>query len=290
MSDTSIAIVIPFYNRATSIIHTLHSAIEACEDFDEIIVVDDGSTDDGLARVRALCQTTPRLRVLTQANKGAAAARNHGVGAARAELIVFLDSDDIALPTALSHVRQAFKAPIDFCWSSVSYRDAQGKTWEKRLTVADTLASPEDYVIHMASSYCFSIRKTAFLSLGGFDERLRCTEDTEFAIRLRKRPYTVIEALCFQINRGESSNQLTKNYASRVNSLKYIYCKHQQVIDSTPAYAKVIFRSLFKCALRVNNTEALVLALQSYQAHNFLKARLIISFYVYRLFGWVWMP
>jgi hypothetical protein len=98
-SDLKVSIVIPLYNKARYIERALDS-IEAqtFSDF-EIIVVDDGSTDDGAVLVSSY--PDQRLRLITQSNAGPGAARNAGVAQAQGELIAFLDADDEWLPTFL---------------------------------------------------------------------------------------------------------------------------------------------------------------------------------------------
>lgn len=96
------SVVTPLYNKARTIGRAIESVLaQECADF-ELIVIDDGSTDDGLARARAYAD--PRIVVVEQANRGAAAARNHGVRLARATHIAFLDADDAWLPRFLSTV------------------------------------------------------------------------------------------------------------------------------------------------------------------------------------------
>jgi len=95
------SIVIPSHNRA----HTIATTIESClaQSFDdlEVLIVDDGSTDDTQAIVEAIGD--PRIRYLTRPNGGPAAARNTGIAAARGHYIAFLDSDDRFLPDKLRH-------------------------------------------------------------------------------------------------------------------------------------------------------------------------------------------
>lgn len=88
----SFSVVIPLYNKAAHIEATLRSTAGQSHPPDEIIVVDDGSTDNSAEIVRSL--DLPRVRLIQQANGGVARARNTGIAAAQGDWIVFLDADD----------------------------------------------------------------------------------------------------------------------------------------------------------------------------------------------------
>ncbi|WP_214019921.1 glycosyltransferase family 2 protein [Methanoculleus sp.] len=94
-----ISVVIPLYNKGPYIARALNSVLaQTVRDF-EVIVVDDGSTDDGAETVRGF--EDPRIRLIRQENRGVSAARNEGIEAARAELVAFLDADDEWMPRHL---------------------------------------------------------------------------------------------------------------------------------------------------------------------------------------------
>lgn len=87
-----ISVVIPLYNKAAYVEQAVRSALCSAGAADEVIVVDDGSTDDGPQRVRAIAD--PRVRLLAQPNRGVSAARNRGIDEARGDYVAFLDADD----------------------------------------------------------------------------------------------------------------------------------------------------------------------------------------------------
>jgi len=93
-----VSAIIPTYNRAHVICDAVESILAQTYREIEVIVVDDGSKDDTLPRLK---QYGDRIRVVSQANAGPAAARNRGIAVAQGELIAFLDSDDLWLSTKI---------------------------------------------------------------------------------------------------------------------------------------------------------------------------------------------
>ncbi len=91
MSELLVSIILPVYNGASFLAEALASAIAQTYPHFEIVVMDDGSTDDSAS----IAQTFPRVRYFFQTNQGIAAARNHAIAHARGELIAFLDQDDL---------------------------------------------------------------------------------------------------------------------------------------------------------------------------------------------------
>src|SRR5262245_25869062 len=94
-----VSVVIPTYNRADLVGRAIDSVLGQTYSNIEVIVVEDSSTADTQAR---LSRYGNRIQVLTQKNSGPSVARNHGIAAARGEIIAFLDSDDYWLSTKLA--------------------------------------------------------------------------------------------------------------------------------------------------------------------------------------------
>lgn len=279
----NISIVVPVYNRASTIAATLQSAIAECRDGDEIILVDDGSKDDSNAVIQALATDNPLIRAVHQENRGVSAARNHGASLARNDIIMFLDSDDEILPGALDRVREVFREKIDFCWSSVKYQAHDGATRIKHFSNAERLRNPLNYVIYLASSYCFCMSREAYARTGGFDESIRSVVDTELALRLRGMEYRIIETPCFQINTGTTENQLTRNDASRIRSLRHIAAKHRHLLETDPECNRAIYRSLFKCGVRQRDHAAVRQAFSAYMKLHRRDLKMALKYLAYLL-------
>ncbi len=97
LSEHSIALVINTYEQAHFLSASIESAMKQTVHFSEVIVVDDGSTDNPAAVVTHY----PDVRLIRQPNAGLAAARNTGLNAASSQYIVFLDADDLLTPSAV---------------------------------------------------------------------------------------------------------------------------------------------------------------------------------------------
>lgn len=105
------SVVIPVYNRAELLRGALESVrAQSCQDF-EIVVVDDGSTDDPAKTAAAFAD--PRIRCVRQDNRGASAARNRGIDLARGRYVAFLDSDDCFLPHHLERMARLLENTTD---------------------------------------------------------------------------------------------------------------------------------------------------------------------------------
>lgn len=103
MSDIRISVVIPAYNYAASLRRAAESVIDQLDERSELIIIDDGSTDDTPQVVEALEADYPgRFRAIRQVNSGPAVVRNKGIDLGRGDYLVFLDADDEMVAGALA--------------------------------------------------------------------------------------------------------------------------------------------------------------------------------------------
>jgi len=129
VSEPAVSVVIPSYNRAAVLGRAINSVIAQTFDDWEIVLVDDGSTDDTDALLaRYADRLGPKLRVIRQENAGAAAARNRGIDAARGVFVAFLDSDDEFLPDKLQRQIELFRIrpELGLVYSDYSFVDLKG--------------------------------------------------------------------------------------------------------------------------------------------------------------------
>ena len=125
MTSLSVSVVIPTCNRASLVVRAVTSALRECSEEDEVIVVDDGSTDETEA---SLAHYGDRIVYLRVSRGGAGKARNLGVGQARNPVVAFLDSDDEWMPGKLTLQRSLMQARPDvlFCFSDFAVRSSTG--------------------------------------------------------------------------------------------------------------------------------------------------------------------
>lgn len=181
-----VSVVIPAYDAAGTLPETLASLIaQTFTDF-EAIVVDDGSRDDTAERARACGD--PRVRVLSIANGGVAAARNHGIDAAGSELLAFLDADDLWQPDKLARQVETMRArpAAGVCVTSATRidRDSQpvGETLFRDPDDVTEALLLESMIVGCISSGM--IRRPLLERVGGFDTRLSQCADWDLWLRL----------------------------------------------------------------------------------------------------------
>ena len=112
MNDIEVSVVIPVYNTGVILQETIDSVLNQTFDNLELIIIDDGSSDEKTAEILAR-QNNKKIRIIRQKNSGVAAARNRGVELARGNFIAFLDHDDLFLPEKLAVSLEIFKIHPD---------------------------------------------------------------------------------------------------------------------------------------------------------------------------------
>lgn len=182
-----ITVVIPTFNRANLVREALDSIAAQTWQKVEIIVVDDGSTDhtDHVLETWRAAHPNCALRVLRQANRGPAAARNAGAAAARGEFLYFLDSDDLISPGALAMLAapllEGKKAP--FSLAHIRNADLSGRPLQDD-SEGVSRQVPGNYFASRWMTHAALYRRTTFAAVGPFDESLRRAEDTEHQWRV----------------------------------------------------------------------------------------------------------
>jgi glycosyltransferase involved in cell wall biosynthesis len=198
-----ISVVIPTYNCARYLGEALESVLAQGMAGVEIIVVDDGSTDETPDVLRAYGE---RILAVRQVNQGVSAARNHGIRRAKGELVAFLDADDVWLPGKLAMDRRVLADFPDACLVFSDYMAFDGsgvlrgssfahdgvfEAWCDARGVRRGEAGAADIfellVQHDPIQMCSVVaRRRCLESAGGFDEGLSVAEDFALFLRLAK--------------------------------------------------------------------------------------------------------
>ena len=185
------SVVIPAYNREHLIERTLASVFAQNRPDLEVIVVDDGSTDDTREVVR---RYGDRVTLLTQENQGPGAARNAGIREAQGEYVAFLDSDDLWFPWTLDvyetairdHQQPAFVAGSPFLFTDADAVEGVEEHSPQATYFPDYYASGDAWRWWGVSS--FVVRREALQAVGGFSDRWINAEDADLAMRLGVAP------------------------------------------------------------------------------------------------------
>lgn len=252
MDRPLVSIIIPVFNSEKYIEQAVKSAIDQTWANKEIIIIDDGSTDNSLALARQFADDG--VKIITQQNKGASAARNKGIAAARGAYIQFLDADDLLSANKISSQVEILNGSfnhVSLC-STIHFKDADH--------IAEMKVTPEwytegstdtvDFLIKLYSShitlpgYGGMIQPNAWLTpkavidkAGSWNEELTVDDDGEYFCRVllaadgvKFSPQGINYYRKFEKPRSLSSKKTKQAYESRLLStdLKFQHLKEKK--------------------------------------------------------------
>jgi len=209
-TNPCVSVIIPTYNRGWTLQAAIDSVLaQTYPDF-ELVVVDDGSSDD---TARILSAYGPEVKRVRQANAGVSAARNTGIRTTRGQLIAFLDSDDRWLPDKL-------KVQVDFFRAYPEALICQTEeTWirnGKRVNPKKVHKKPSGRIFKASLALCLvspsavMLSRSLFDEVGGFDETFPACEDYDLWLRISARhPVYLIETPLI-IKNGGHPDQLSR--------------------------------------------------------------------------------
>jgi len=259
--EACVSVVIPAYNAAATIDETLRSVRSQTYRTLEILVIDDGSTDETADVVCARAAQDTRIRLVRQENRGVAAARNRGIEEATADLVAFVDADDLWAPDKIEKQIAALRkegpsvALVYTWWAKI---DAASRMIERYCPtdggdVLERICSG-NIVGHCSSAL---VTKTAVLEIGGFDPSLRARqaqgcEDLQFYFRLAERHHFAIVPEYLTGYRQTSTNmssdllQMRRSYALVADEMRRKYPR----LESTVALGTTYFAAwVLECAI-----------------------------------------
>lgn len=260
-----ISVIIPTYNRAHLIRQTIHSILKQSYPPVEVIVVDDGSTDDTEAVLRQFGSAIKYLRI---DNAGQARARNIGAEASTAEWIAFCDSDDLWEPNKLSFQVRLFEKAPDVEYSFTNFRIVRNEQWSRetkfdflpigfwdlpKREVERGLFVVEAPLFERLLSYqpifpsTIMMKRTFYETVGRWEDSLGRTvgEDFEFTLRCAYRsPVGVVAAPVVGIRKHTTnfSGDALRIMLGDIEILRYVLKNHSRAQDYVDVIEEQISR------------------------------------------------
>ncbi len=267
-----VSVVVPAYNISTYIADALKSLEkQTFQDF-EVLIVDDGSTDNTAEIVQSFCQRDSRFRLLKKQNGGLASARNYGIARAKGEYIALLDGDDIYLPDKLaSHVTQLDRgSKIGVVYSASRAIRDDGKPTLMVLSGKPIKSDPlkallcKNFLGHGSNGV---FRRCIVDEIGGFDETLPRCEDLDFWLRIaltsRWDFYRVPKVLCgYRVRPSGLSFNVEKMRQNHEKVLQQAKERSSELVRPIlPTAYAYMYRYLARLSLTGGNEE---------QAHDYI--------------------
>src|SRR5918995_364429 len=226
----SFSIVIPAYQAASFVADAVESALSQTLPPREVIVCDDGSTDD---LVGALRPYAGRIVLLREEHRGVASARNAGLGVATGDFVAFLDADNTYLPEFLEAMSELATARPDLdILTADAYLELDGRVYGQYYSGKARFVTEDQRlgIIHQHFVYAnAAFRRESLLAVGGYDEYYDGTshtgvEDTDLLVRMilgGSRAGLVDEPLCvYRIRAGSLSSNRTRSFHAGVEVLE----------------------------------------------------------------------
>lgn len=243
MSEPKVSVVVTTYNNRRYVAESVASVLGGPGV--EVIVVDDGSTDETGGLVRR--EFGDRVRYLYRENGGSAAARNTGIRAARGGYVAFLDGDDVSAPDRLALQAEVLDArpEVGLVYGNIAVIDSEGKGGRVRGGRSRYLSGQVFESIIIKNFVPFSTimaRKDDLCSIGMFDETLRSSEDWEMLIRLSRRTrfhYVDRPLVKYRVHRNSKGADIAGKQRAYQNIQRKIFSEY----DLGPSAARLRRRS-----------------------------------------------
>lgn len=254
------SVIIPLYNKGIFIDNTIKSVLnQTFQDF-EIIIVDDGSTDNSIEIVSAY--KSDKIKLFKQPNQGVSVARNNGVNNAKAKYIALLDADDYWYKNHLSELKKQidlFPEAGLFCnnyevYYTTKYKRSAHFNFEYHedcLLVKDFFKASIVNCLAWTSAVAFS--KEKFNAIGGFDPYLKTTQDLDLWIRMALKHKVSFNPKTTMSYKLYVDDSLSKN---EFNTIRYNFNNKFLVEEKTNASLKLYLdKNRYALALRckINN-------------------------------------
>jgi glycosyltransferase involved in cell wall biosynthesis len=244
------SVIIPAYNRAGIIVRAIQSVLaQTCIDY-ELIVVDDGSTDNTVEVLRSWIEHN-NLRYIYQENRGVCAARNAGASIATGRYLTFLDSDDQVKSNWLEDFKSLIStSDCDILFCSTEVIRPNGEI--KKISCLDPYRmNGKDKGIALAGSWAMKAR--VFIEIGGYDESIRYGENTELKIRWNNHGLSQEFLDRCNLIYHESISGGSKQSENKLRSNLYLLQKHAKYFDENPRVKRLFLQVAAVSAVRLED-------------------------------------
>jgi glycosyltransferase involved in cell wall biosynthesis len=268
-----ISVIIPAYNAEKTIRETIQSVLNQTHSDLEIIVINDGSTDNTLEQIDRL--SDPRLTVFSYENAGANPSRNRGLAHVTGDYVSFLDADDLWTPDKLEAQLHALNhhpnAAVAYSWTN--FIDESGKVLHSGsyVSASGNVLAELAVVNFLENGSNPLIKKQAVVDVGGFDESLQACQDWDLWLRLAAtHEFVAVSSpqILYRVSTGSVSSNVAKLEAA---CLKVIHRTFAQAPDSMRylkryslgnVYKYLTFKSLQKSLTRNDSLTVMRLLIQ----------------------------
>lgn len=278
------SIVIPFFNREKFLEKAVQSVIDQTYKEWELILVNDGSTDDSLIIAKSFDDS--RIKVVSYSlNQGNAFARNSGWKASKYSWVAYLDSDDWYEKDYLEKLALEIRnnPEIGFFWTGVRFIDSLGNSikeefWKPKESLPSDTFFDE---LRIGTNCGIAVKRTLLESFGGFDENFKASVDREFFLRISQNemgkgiPEILVNCLI-----GEHVS-VRKNYSAQAAAYNELIKRYEKAIKRNKSRTAWWYHKAMWLNLYCNNTAL---------AWNYLKTMKFPQKSIFLFLGFVFLP
>lgn len=252
-----VSVIIASYNHGPYIEKSIQSVLDQTYPHIELLVIDDGSTDDSVERIQRL-QAVHGFDFKVQKNQGLTRTLNDGIARSHGELIATFGSDDIMMPDriAIQVAHMADKPEVGICVGNIELIDSNGELYpekRQRRDVPFRRSNFEDLFLERkpyppAPTLLF--RREALEKVGGFDPEIRL-EDLYIELKITHAGYVIDGLPVVMAKYRKHATNSYKNHRFMIDSILSIYAH----FSDHPAYEEVKFKALNSMFLKVANRD-----------------------------------
>ena len=267
--DYSVSIIIPTWNREKKLSRAIASCVGQTYPINEIIIVDDGSTDNTKSLVADFQKKHKNIEYVFQENRGAQAARNLGWRRAKSSFIGFLDSDDEIYPNKIEKQINLFKKKPDLgivsCYMKRIYPDSREMeyNWKTEGNIFIDLIRLKTYVDFNAPL----IKRLCLEEIGGLDEKCPSSQEWDLHLCFSKNfDYGQVPEYLAKYYMAKDETNIYRSLNAEFEGFVYILSKHKKDLIKKVGYSTLFNHQrnlLFPCAMQSSKKkEALLKILQ----------------------------